>query len=1314
MALAAAMWRGGTWPHWPRQPLVVAGAGPWRAFWGVLVLQRAVFGTADESFVMNESLVSYLKVGDGECHTNGQGRTRGYGAIDTSHERCREVCEHEACLGYTYEPCTQTCIAHGDDALPQLEGWNHLNGGAQIDFSTGVCGSGCFARMGPCLSGTVVSSGVHVPYPDMPYGSTLAVYCPDPYRGEVVVQCLLTGPEISSGRCRIPCPADDMQSGSFTVPYPQIRHDETFVAMCPAGSQGNLSIYCFDGTPAHVGGICGYDCAPGSVRVGSATMLFPPMLHQARERLDCPTEPSPGWVGEVEFECIDSLVSTIAGTCHMHCAEADLSLIIGNGTGNVSGVASHDNMSHGENTSVPCSSSPLIGRLTGHVDIGCVDGTAVLYSQESCLRHCVAGLVGVGVKAVPHGDMLHGEVEALVCADGFVGNLTVNCTDGTVVIEEGECMMHCQDGPTSEHRAVSITSNGVTLYHDPVEHGEAIEMVCPDTHTGNLTVECFDGLMRITEGFCGNFCQAGTYYINNAPLHYPDITHEDTLDIPCEYPYLGNTTVYCFDGSIRYAGFCGILCPGTRIPFGGASIVYTDIMHTHKEYFGCVTDFVAGGITYSGDVGIYCWDGVASIDGACYADCNEGFKRSNGYTIPHTKLFVGDVGNFTCDPTPEHGNVTLGCIQGEVQLIGDRTCGVPCISGIFSSQETLHEDIEHDTIPHQGTAWLDCPVELSGRVLVLCDNAVKTAVEGGCGARCPSATHIVYGASFTSPILEHWENHTQACLEPYSGYVLVECAYGGLTTTSYCKQGCFAGEYVFPTQGDIVPGAVVPYPDMVSGTTVTLTCPSGYTGSPVLECDDAVVVVAESGCYGHCPAGNFFGDGYSVSHYEILHGETQLRGCPDFHEGTVLLNCTSGQVLLQEGGCYPNCYSGTVAVRDGVLLPHPVMDHGDALAPISCPEGYVGNVWLECYSGYVFVADGECHAHCDAGDLQGASFGALLHGQTADVPCPDLGIIQVQCVDGSVSVISGKCIYHCDAGQIADENGVIVKYGAMSHMGNVSATCQGAQGTRTAFCNDTVVTLLEVSGEECLRHCEAQAVFTDDGTMIAAPYLEHGRTAYVDCPSEKLGIVEVRCSNAVSTTHGSCGETNCAAGSLMSGDAVLDHGAMNNGHRSGPEQCSAKQAGYLGEATFLCTSGTASVADVMMVYENNITGRPNLTELNQTQRIRLCSCCTPPAPAPGAEAVAGTDLTQIGVWALMTGSVGLLAAIAAGSWPMVKAKYQKWNATKVTPEESIEAPAEAGNDSYDAPPRAWTGSRLDAPEQKYRQGYQGDWQRWKA
>ncbi|CAE8685594.1 unnamed protein product, partial [Polarella glacialis] len=482
----------------------------------------------------------FQRYGDGECISPGLLQVRGKTRRDVSHGECRAVCDNDECIGYTYSPCERICLIHGDPnrlpEMPEPDRWAISNGGGVIDHSSGRCGSACFVRMSPCPAGQIESNGARIPYPGMKFSTSRNETCPFPYKGSLHLQCGLSGVEVSEGdRCLRPCVRGNFSNGQFEVQYEPAFHGEESVGWCPKGTLGNMTVVCIDGQVKYVRGVCGSNCAAGSLQSGSTAVHYSGMVHEAVDVLPCPS----GYVGQVKIGCLNAIVMPLSGECRQTCARGTIdTMASGLGGPKVAGIATHISMTHLSGRLAVCSSPDDM--LIGSIAVFCVDGTVTPeYSQGYCKRHCPAGQMETGAKAVSYGKMPHGGNITLMCNNGFTGMMKVTCSDGAVSVVEGSCRETCLAG--------TITSNGVTISHPALSESQNLTLQCPlATHTGTLLAVCDDGLVKNEGGFCGKNCSGGVQESNGAFLEYSGLQHGSIRNFSCPYPYGSYLTIRCY------------------------------------------------------------------------------------------------------------------------------------------------------------------------------------------------------------------------------------------------------------------------------------------------------------------------------------------------------------------------------------------------------------------------------------------------------------------------------------------------------------------------------------------------------------------------------------------------------------------------------------------------------------------------------------------------------------------------------------------------------------------------------------------------
>mmetsp|Transcript_733 Transcript_733/g.1395 ORF Transcript_733/g.1395 Transcript_733/m.1395 type:complete len:1363 (+) Transcript_733:131-4219(+) len=1184
----------------------------------------------------------FVKVGGGECLAPASRSVRGRSRRDLSHPACRGLCD-DTCLGYTYAPCERVCTLHGDPSklnnTPEAEGWTTVNGGGKIDSSSRRCGSNCYIRMGPCASGNMASNGAAVFAAAMPYGASRTAVCPHPFVGTLQLRCTLEGPIIEAGRCRSPCEPSMVLDGNFEVYYPQMLHGLETASPCPQGANGAIVMACLDGQASRVSGRCGYNCVTGSLRVGDAAVAYPFLVHEDVVDLKCPN----GTSGMVRLECVDSRIYVMQGMCKADCDASSLPLALGQPGGFITyGAIDYPDLNNTDEIRLPCAPS---NNFTNNVTLRCYRGEVTIV-EGVCRRHCLEGSIGPGVKAVDRPRLLDMSRVVLSCNEGFTGDLELECDDGNVTLLSGECMMHCA--------ANTVMSNGVELHHPNMTHNSTMNITCPAGYTGFVDVTCFDG-RRTFVGFCGLDCTAGQVHSNTAYVSHTALASGSAENFTCPVgppTYIGTLEIRCYDGSIRHdAGWCGRPCNAGQKRQGGAVVDFISLNHSQAMAFPCVSMY-PGSLTFSGDLTVSCWDSKVTYVGDCFADCPSGRLRWMGAQVLYPNMKNGEIADVPCQPDESFGLVQVLCLAGFGQ-IDTGTCGVPCEPNDYSGALTSFTNTPHPRIGHNSSAWVICPPQLSGNVLLYCMTGVVTAINGSCGNRCRSEYMDVYGASFKTPLMEHRAVLEIDCQGGYNGVVSISCDFGRKTVSNGCRRPCTAGQMTLQS------GATIDFPALLSGVTSLRGCPEGYVGDTtyggaVVLCTDGNVGVDKGGCYMHCAA-DWFWDPYhtetwreswSVQHYEILHDTEQARACPEGYSGRITLGCFNGVVTLKAGDCFQDCAPGRAFIRAGVVVRYMNTPNGASGPRTPCPAGFNGNIRLRCNEGVMSLDEGGCNRTCPMSFIATAPHGELNDAEEATLACPDTGTLDVRCSDGSVSVLGGHCIHRCPAGTITDGNGTIIQYGEIAHNETAGGACIGyATGIVTLLCNDTVVSIEPRMGEQCFRHCRAGPVHTSDGQVIMAPNTEHGNRNSAKCPAGLVGIITVRCYDSILSVYdGSCGPANCPSGTVYSNGAAVEHGEINDGWKAGPYQCAAP---YTGVATTFCRNGTTEINDVTLQVPSIIEDLEN-TSNKEESLFTLCGCCAEmgePDPAPPVK----SEDTGVYLWLAITiGASGVLLAILAG------------------------------------------------------------------
>jgi len=1209
--------------------------------------------------VGGSDLSMFRKIGTGECLAPASRPVRGRARRDLTHLWCRRLCVG-SCLGYTYAPCERVCTLHGDPTQLQntsdADGWQTVNGGGMIETCSQRCGSTCYQRMSPSPPGQVVSNTAVLDTPAMPFGSVADVSCPLPYVGTVKVRAGLQGPFIEAGRCRSPCAAGIVVNGNFDVHYPDFLHGSSVQAVCPSGATGVIVLSCSDGKATWESGRCGYDCVLGSLIVGDAVISYPALNHTGYLNMTCPNITS----GNVTLQCWDSTVTAIEGTCNLNCDAGDMILRYGDTLGEISFGA----FNHSDENETECEPDT---NFTGMITLRCNRGTVSIVDGH-CYRHCLPSTIGPGVKALPYPRFDHESKLTMQCLPGFTGELELECVDGNATLLKGECMMHCLAG--------AVTTNSINLPHPLFNHSTSLNLTCPwPSHSGYVIASCFDGAVSYT-GMCGNNCLASSYWSNGYYAAWDFIQHGYTADVPCPVPAVGSVAIRCFDGSARYiSGKCGRPCKDGAVSKNGAIVYYPALNHTDVQAYPCASLFSTG-LSFSGSITVECVDGFAQATGSCEADCPNGKLTADGAQVFYPSMPHGEETTAVCSPgTPEaplYGTIQVVCKSGYASAVSG-TCGGPCEEGEFTSQETRDDFVTHPTIAHTDSKWVICPPHLSGFVHLFCRNGVVEVIGNGtCGDRCQPEYLEVYGASLTTPLMEHRAKVDYPCEHPFNGVVKLSCDFGQLFANSECQAECLPGNVSMEY------GAALAHPKMMSGDLYPTRCPLGFVDVPVvLRCQDGKGVVHSGGCFKHCAADWFYDPHYpreeswAVQHYEILHDSATIRECPEYFDGKVTLSCWNGKATMTSGHCSRNCRPNRIMIRAGVVVMNREMLSGQLAASVPCPPSFDGSMRLLCTEGVVSLGEGGCNATCPPGIVLTAPYGELGDNEVAEIACPDTGTVFIRCNDGTVTVLGGRCFKGCESGTVIDKNGTRIEYPYIRHNESTAGACAGlSKGVVTLQCNDTKVIQAALPGERCLRFCRSQPVETPDGSTIFPPDTEHGNQATVRCPNGQLGLVTVSCYDTeFQVIDGVCGNTNCPESYVYSNGALLTHYAINNGWRAGPTMCPAP---YQGVSTFWCRNGTTVVDEVTVqlpVSDEDFEAVALGNETSEDSRFLLCGCCYPHGAPPAAEAIKGRE-TGIYISVVASGAgLSVMLAVVAGWYFLPRKKTSRvWPEKKKPPD----------------------------------------------
>eukprot|EP00931_Biecheleriopsis_adriatica_P115458 TRINITY_DN91243_c0_g1_i1.p1 TRINITY_DN91243_c0_g1~~TRINITY_DN91243_c0_g1_i1.p1 ORF type:complete len:1344 (+),score=210.68 TRINITY_DN91243_c0_g1_i1:99-4130(+) len=1105
----------------------------------------------------NEGKASFQRMGDGNCMTVHMMPLRGLSRMDLTHGQCRALCNTAVCLGYTYSPCERVCSLHGEPEtfppLPEPDSWGVMNGGGLIAQTDNACGSACFVRKANCDGGTMESAGAFLDYPSLQFGAKRTLDCPFPHKGAVQVACTPVGIVVESGRCLRPCESGLVRDDLFEVQYPPTLHGEYGVGRCPPGTLGNMTIMCSDGEATHELGRCGTNCPSGSLKSGSASVQYTSLKHEEQTSLKCPR----GWVGSVQVECVNAIVFAIDGYCNRHCDEGQVNTTSsGFDAPTVVGWASHGELLHDNDVDGPCNSTSDM--LTGSLVLRCDDGNVSAdYSQGFCMRHCFPGTIGEGLRTVSHDIIPHGGNITVPCNPGFDGFFVLTCDDGLVIHSGGFCYMNCVAGtitsnavtlphgfithgdnvtvecPRATHTGNitvecddgyakmvegycglnctggAIPSNGALLVHPSLQHLEIKNFSCPLPHGSALEVRCYDGSIRY-QGRCGRHCVGGSVTQNGAIVVYPDLGHGEVRSFPCgtlfagALSFTGSLTVSCFDSAVTALGACFPDCSPAVIRNNGAKIS-TPFIPSDK-----FTTLTCEPRPAFGTVEVQCKEGFAVVvEGTCGLPCQPGYFSSvlTRYTDVWIEEVWHDTGVWKDCPEDLSGQIYVHCYDG-ILRVKEGQCGERCPSEslIVYGASFVSPSMDHLEVFQQ-----PCLPPYSSVVNLNCTFG-KLKVDSDCQKGCFAGTTVLPGgATVPFPDLQSGKTSEPECPEGYVGKITLECVDGSIEVQEgACNSHCDADRFIGPS------GWMVEYLPILHNDTQWQRCPIGFVGNVQLRCDAGVVSIAQGACPRNCLAGSkFVRDGVTMKHKALAHGEmTNDMRCPNAYEGMIRMQCDDSHVSVVSGECLKHCGPGTIQGAQYRNLLH------DTEVSVVCPE--VGSISIRCWDGGTTILSGACLYGCKKDqipDVHGVpiAFSNFPHGTKVNGTCTDLGVgeVELACNDTVVSIIgtgvAARCQRHCPVQTTLSRDGTNVTTPYIPHLQQDAVECPGGAGILSLRCTDSVVTVFDgVCGDE---NCKAGTVMSN-AAVLEHPIINDGRKdGPGDCGDDFIGRPTFICRN---------------------------------------------------------------------------------------------------------------------------------------------------------------------------------------------------------
>mmetsp|Transcript_50847 Transcript_50847/g.91400 ORF Transcript_50847/g.91400 Transcript_50847/m.91400 type:complete len:1384 (+) Transcript_50847:47-4198(+) len=685
----------------------------------------------DDGVVTHRSGYCYMNCEPGNVTSNNVQRTFGYLIHDAN--------ESHRCPEHTHNG---TLVVTCDDGTPRF---------------TGFCGRNC-------PGGSLPSNSAIVDYGSIRHAVSHNISCPYPWGSYLTLRCY-DGSIRQTGRCGQSCPGSTVAQNGAIIVYPDLDHESVQEFDCKAQFVGALSftgslfISCYDGVISTIGA-CYADCSPGTIRNNGAKIIST-VLVPSTKSLDLTCEPRPAY-GRVTVTCLEGFLVVTKGSCGLPCVAGPFSSYLTRHTDVDLPEVWHDEgiwkdcpqdlsgqvwikctdgilrVQEGE-CGERCASESLVvygasfvSPLLDHNEIflqpclppysGVANATCIfgqLHVVSKCERGCFAGMkVLPGGATVPHPDLVSGDKSSPECPEGYVGEVTLVCVDGTMEVYEGACNSHCAadrfTGPS-----------GYEVQYGDILHNGSTWVSCPSGYVGNIMLRCDGGLVTIQEGSCPRNCQSGKVYVRDGvTLSFDQMKHgELSKSKKCPNAYTGSIVLICDDSEVKVeSGVCLKHCGNGNAQ--GAT--YRTLEHE---------DLVSLTCPEVGEVRVKCFDGdVTVLSGACLYGCKKGnMEDVHGITVAHDDFNHDSVFNGTCSEGGL-GTVELYCYDKVITVMEPlqaNRCERHCNPQITTARDGT--DVMSPYIEHLQSDMVPCPNGTTGVLSLRCDDGTVTVYDGVCG-----------------------------------------------------------------------------------------------------------------------------------------------------------------------------------------------------------------------------------------------------------------------------------------------------------------------------------------------------------------------------------------------------------------------------------------------------------------------------------------------------------------------------------------------------------------------------------------------------
>jgi len=325
------------------------------------------------------------------------------------------------------------------------------------------------------------------------------------------------------------------------VPHGEVLHGSSTTVSCPSGYNGTVTFACNDNILTLNSGKCGERCSAGTYLLDQSALDYPDMDDREELTLECPTP----LAGAVKLRCQDGAILLHDNQCRTARKCPAGQFLLGHA------LVDHPAMDHGDENQSACPAG-----FEGRYSLRCDDGFLVAGSDESCQAMCdAAGSLWVdgGQVKVSHGKIIEGGKVKVVCPTGSAGQgVYLSCEGGYINVTESTCKR------SSFCEAGFITSGGANVYHDKLDDLEQIVLKCPEGFSGALDLSCHRGevtVLKASQGTsqCHQSCAKGVTMLGSLEIPHPALQHGEVVELTCPDGYTGHLPFVCVEGNMTCA-----------------------------------------------------------------------------------------------------------------------------------------------------------------------------------------------------------------------------------------------------------------------------------------------------------------------------------------------------------------------------------------------------------------------------------------------------------------------------------------------------------------------------------------------------------------------------------------------------------------------------------------------------------------------------------------------------------------------------------------------------------------------------------------